>query len=501
VASVARPGFTAWAATAEQAVSPALRRLWRGLFLAALAAGVSAASAADFDLCVRGTALGTTRTARLRLSVLGAEVAAFAPRLGAVLANQRFWDNAAEEVFGAAFDPELCGEAVAPELRLTVTLSDAQALELEAMATRGGGAPLTEAQAVAPPARTPGASLDDVGRAADGSPLFNLVRVYYATNRNETADPSPDAHYGGDRGALAFGMVTVTVPKSHKVGALEAPSILRLEFKADPQKHVMLQSLQVLEPAAWRAEIAKRATVLGNAGILVFIHGYNSRFADAARRAGQLSHDLGFAGPTVLFSWPSRGGVVEYTVDEQAAEWSVHDMRTVLSSLATIAPGVPVYVIAHSMGNRVLTRGLKALLDEDLSKRRAFKQIVLAAPDIDADVFRRDIAPSILGKGPRVTLYASSNDKALAASRNIHGGYRRLGESGNELVVMADLDTVDASSVSTEFLGHSYFGDSSTVMSDLVYVIQKSLSPQERSRFALEPVRAAIGNYWRFKGR
>jgi esterase/lipase superfamily enzyme len=153
------------------------------------------------------------------------------------------------------------------------------------------------------------------------------------------------------------------------------------------------------------------------------------------------------------------------------------------------------------MGNRVLTRGLKALLDEDLSKRRAFKQIVLAAPDIDADVFRRDIAPSILGKGPRVTLYASSNDKALAASRNIHGGYRRLGESGNELVVMADLDTVDASSVSTEFLGHSYFGDSSTVMSDLVYVIQKSLSPQERSRFALEPVRAAIGNYWRFKGR
>ena len=99
-----------------------------------------------------------------------------------------------------------------------------------------------------------------------------------------------------------------------------------------------------------------------------------------------------------------------------------------------------------------------------------------------------------------MTLYASSNDMALAASRNLHGGYRRLGESGNDIVVMRDLDTVDASSVSTEFLGHSYFGDSSTVMSDLVYVIQKSLTPQERSRFALEPVRAAIGNYWRFKG-
>jgi esterase/lipase superfamily enzyme len=291
------------------------------------------------------------------------------------------------------------------------------------------------------------------------------------------------------------------VPKSHRVGALEAPSILRLEFRPDPTKHVILARVTPLAHEAWRAEIARRATALGNAGILVFIHGYNVRFADAARRAGQLSYDLGFAGPTVLFSWPSRGGVVDYTVDEQAAEWSIPDMKDVLASLATVAPGVPVYVIAHSMGNRVLTRGFKALLDEDLNKRRAFRQIVLAAPDIDADVFRREIGPAILGKGPRVTLYASSNDKALAASRNLHGGYKRLGESGDGIVVMRDLDTVDASNVSTEFLGHSYFGDSSTVMSDLIYVIQKSLPPQERTRFALEPVRAAIGQYWRFKNQ
>jgi esterase/lipase superfamily enzyme len=293
--------------------------------------------------------------------------------------------------------------------------------------------------------------------------------------------------------------VTCATPKAHRVGALEAPSILRLDFRTDPNRHVVLAAVQPLGHEAWRAEIAKRATALGNAGILVFIHGYNVRFADAARRAGQLSYDLGFAGPTVLFSWPSRGGIVDYTVDEQAAEWSIPDMKEVLSSLATVAPGVPVYVIAHSMGNRVLARGFKALLDEDLNKRRAFKQIVLAAPDIDADVFRRELGPAILGKGPRVTLYASSNDKALQLSRTAHGGYRRLGESGDGIVVMRDLDTVDASNVSTEFLGHSYFGDSSTVMSDLVYVIQKSLSPQERVSFALEQVRAAIGVYWRFK--
>ena len=115
-------------------------------------------------------------------------------------------------------------------------------------------------------------------------------------------------------------------------------------------------------------------------------------------------------------------------------------------------------------------------------------------------VHGREIAPSILGVGPRVTLYASSNDKALAASRGVHGGYLRLGESGKDIVVLRGLDTVDASAVSTEFLGHSYFGDSDTVMSDLKYVIRKSLPPEEREHFALERVRdAAIGLYWRFR--
>ncbi|MBL8286985.1 MAG: alpha/beta hydrolase [Rubrivivax sp.] len=490
------------------------------LAVVALVAALPAAAAASatHELCVRGSGIGFNRIAHLTLEVKGpdeaavAAVAVIAPRLGATLVNRRHWNGEAAEVFGAPYDAELCGEAVAPALAATLDLGEAEARELAASATRSGGGttkpPTAGPAAPAKPnagckraAQPAGAPDDDLVRDAQGNVQYRVVRVHYATNRKETAaTAAPDERFGGDRGPLAFGVAEVTVPRSHCIGALEAPSILRLEFRADPARHVVLAGVKPLTHDAWRAEIAKRATGLGNPGILAFIHGYNVRFADAARRAGQLANDLGFAGSTVLFSWPSRGGLVEYTVDEQAAEWSITDMKDVLASLATVAPGVPVYVIAHSMGNRVLARGFKALIDEDATKRRAFKQIVMAAPDIDADVFRREIGPAILGRGgPRVTLYASSNDKALVASRNLHGGYKRLGESGDAIVVMRDLDTVDASMVSTEFLGHSYFGDSSTVMSDLIYVIQQSLPPQERTRFALEPVRAAMGLYWRFK--
>lgn len=487
------------------------RQLSAGYFIVA-AGFATGAGAAQFDLCVRGTSLQETHTARLKLTVEGADVSAFAPRLGAVLANRRFWNNRAEKVFGTAYDADLCGETVAEEHSLTIALTDDQAHALEAEATRGLGDGLIAAVdrvlgkgEPAPVSAAPEpASMVGHGeqiRDAEGKLAYNILRVYYATNREHAGTASaPDDYFGGNRGALGYGVVEVTVPKTHTLGRLEAPSILRLEFKEDPQKHVILKSVKQMDTAAWRAEIGKRAHGLDNPGILVFIHGYNCSFADAARRAGQLAYDLNFAGATVLFSWPSRAEVIQYTADEQNAEWSIGDMKTVLASLATIAPGTPIYVIAHSMGNRVLTRGFKALLDENRAARREYRQIVLAAPDLDADVFKRDIAPSILGRGPRVTLYASSNDKALVASRDLHGGYRRLGESGKDLVVLPNLDTIDASTVTTEFLGHSYFGDSKSVVSDLRYVIHESLKPQERERFALEPVKdLALGLYWRFK--
>jgi esterase/lipase superfamily enzyme len=481
---------------------------FQAAFLVGFALTVHAvgAAGADFDLCVRGTTLDDTRTVRLRLRVDGADVAAFAPQLGAALANTHLWDRSAQKVYGSPYDPELCGDNVAEERSLSVTLTDEQARALAAESTRGSDDGLLTAiehvlgagsVSVSPP---PG---PDDQAAGSGEPgRYRVMRVYYATDRRQTASEVADEHFGGERGGLVFGAANVTIPATHKRGKMEAPSILRLQFRADPNRHILLQSLRALDAQTWRVEIAKQAAGLNNPGILLFIHGYNTSFADAACRVGQLAYDLNFAGAPVVFSWPSRGELAEYTFDEQSAEWAIPDMKAVLASLATVAPGTPIYVIAHSMGNRVLTRGYKSLLDEDRSKRRAFKQLVLAAPDLDADVFRREIAPAMLGLGPRVTLYASSNDKALIASRKVHGGYHRLGESGKDIVVMPELDTVDASTASTDFLGHGYFAQSEGVVSDIKHLIHESLRPQERERFSLDPVRdLVIGLHWRIKSQ
>ena len=123
---------------------------------------------------------------------------------------------------------------------------------------------------------------------------------------------------------------------------------------------------------------------------------------------------------------------------------------------------------------------------------------MLTAPDVDADVFRRDLAPVIVKTASRVTLYASSNDEALRLSKDVHG-YARAGESGAQLVVVPGMDTIDVSSIDTSLIGHSYYGDNPTVLTDLFYLLNKQLPAAQRQW--LTPMRLGSQMYWVFSAQ
>ena len=457
---------------------------------------VPSALAGEYDVCARGLGDLFSRTAHVHLSSEGPELGQNASQVLAQLINRHVWQGQAREVFLETYDETLCSAAMGNRYVIAISVTQAELDQIES--ERDRGMPTNQSPTVAILNQRASVSSQSADISLASAPGYYTLRVYYATNRNDTGDADPKKRFGFGHGAgNLFGAVHVTIPKDHRMGELETPSILKVEFREDPEKHITVQALQPLGQAAWKQELRTRATAFGRPGVLLFIHGYNVGFADAAIRAAQLTYDLAFPGPTVFFSWPSSGKPTSYLADEQAAEWSMSFMKGVLADLASLGPGVPVYVIAHSMGNRVLTRAFKDLLEEDLTRRRAFKEVVLTAPDIDADVFKNQIAPSILGKGPRVTLYASSNDLALAGSRKLHGDFQRLGESSPAIMLLADMDAVDASNVKTDFLAHSYYGDSRTVMSDLFYLIRHRLKPEER--FSLEQVQSPVGKYFRFK--
>ena len=238
------------------------------------------------------------------------------------------------------------------------------------------------------------------------------------------ADQGIERMYGSGRGDLELGTCEVSVPRDHQVGALESPTVLRLEFREDPERHVVLLGVHPESDDQFYADLRACIAKTARQEAFVFIHGYNVGFETAVRRTAQIAYDLKFEGAPIVYSWPSQEGLLSYTVDETNVVWTVPHLKTFLLGVAQQSGAKSVHLVAHSMGNRALTSALRELAMERKADCPRFHEVVLTAPDIDADVFRRDLAPAIVGTADRVTLYASSNDEALVASRKVHG-YRR----------------------------------------------------------------------------
>lgn len=285
--------------------------------------------------------------------------------------------------------------------------------------------------------------------------------------------------YTSDRGPLVQGICNVTVPDSHTPGQVEAPTLLRLEIREDQDKHIVLTSAVELSQDEFRRRLAETVDEAPERDLLVFIHGYNVDFVSAVRRTAQIAVDLPFRGVPVCYSWPSQASLLGYTVDENNAAWTVSHLKAFLLDLAETSGADSINLVAHSMGNRALTSALSEISLELRDTPPLFDRVVLAAPDVDADHFRRDLAPRLLQTADSVTLYASSDDRALIASKKVHG-YPRAGESGSELVVVPGIETIDVSGIDLSLLGHSYYGDSGKILRDLFGLVHHRLPAAQR---------------------
>lgn len=308
---------------------------------------------------------------------------------------------------------------------------------------------------------------------------FINIDVMYGTNRKRTGSTQPNSYFGKELGKLSYGVCQVSIPIIHKAGEIERPDWFKFEYSEDPKKHIMIQSLKPLKGKDFRKYMKKSFTKMGKKDILVFIHGFSNQFDESVRRTGQLAYDLDFPGVAMTYSWPSQGSfsMDNYNQDEIFSKKSIPYLKKFLLDVIKNAPNQKVNIIAHSMGNRVL---VNAIADIELSsKKEIFNQIILAAPDVNAKIFKEEILPRMQGKAKKITLYASSEDRALQASRILHD-QSRLGESGEYLTIANGFDSIDATGVDPSTLGHSYFSSTQTLLYDIKNLMLKDIHPTKR---------------------
>jgi esterase/lipase superfamily enzyme len=333
------------------------------------------------------------------------------------------------------------------------------------------------------------------GTTAGEKTTPHQVDVFFTTNRD--SEPDSRVFFSTDRGELSHGITQVSIPPDHQLGRQEEPSIFRFEWSYEDHKHIKVRKVITLTREDYLERLRQAVADSPDGKLMIFVHGYNVDFPEANRTVAQLANDLKFSGPVVLFSWPSQGSLTGYTIDETNAQWSQTHLIELLESLIEDVPAQNIYLVGHSMGNRIIGHAISGLagsrVSGDLIK---FREIVMIAPDIDTEVFRLDIAPRLAKTGINVTVYASSNDRALMASKVFHG-YPRAGESGDGLVIVDGVETVDASDVSGSMLGHSYFAEDRRIMEDIFSLLQSG--QRAENRFGLATVESSGGRYWTLK--
>ena len=249
--------------------------------------------------------------------------------------------------------------------------------------------------------------------------------ILVATTRER--DPRPGTLFNGDRAsATDYAEVTVSVPPTHQQGKIEwattppgdpnADFVVRDETYLEGDK-AFVQSLN--------AELARRPP--GNRRIILFVHGFNTMFAEGLYREAQIVHDANAPAVPVLFTWASRGKATAYLYDTNSAtaarDQLEHTIRLLLASNAE-----EVNVLAHSMGNWVTVEAFRQIkISGVLDHRNKLGYIILAAPDIDIDVFESQLRR--FGKLQRpFYVVLSKDDKALWLSGTLAGGVSRVGD-------------------------------------------------------------------------
>jgi esterase/lipase superfamily enzyme len=332
-------------------------------------------------------------------------------------------------------------------------------------------------------------------------PAHNSVEFLFATDRKLSTAPD---FFGYERASsLTFGSARVNVPLDpyHKIGHVELPSEWRLlgltlyREDVNPDRHFFIKSGSTFDQHTF-AQIARSDP---SHTAIVFVHGFNTTFNQAVVRFAQIVWDMQFKGTPVLYSWPSRGGLLRYLYDRDSAITSRPRFLELLQVLGDQGAIKTMHILAHSMGNMIVLDALNQAAQQ-LSKR-GLAELIFAAPDISVDAFRDWIA-NIRPIARGLTLYASSQDKALLASRKASAGPRAGDIFEHEPIVLPGLDSIDVSNIGAELFGlnHNVFASNRSLIDDIGRLVVDgkrpvgARSPQIRGM----PPGSSPPRYWRY---
>jgi len=341
--------------------------------------------------------------------------------------------------------------------------------------------------------------------------------ILYATNRMPAAEDA-EVPYLNERDVLLhLGMATIKMENAE----VNSADLEDLEFLNDSDKPLILGLKSITsfgpldnalhglvdasrlpedihEPAGRFAEIVnRRLTDNPVKDIFIYVHGVNTSFESPLLVASELWHYMGYRGVFIAFSWPSGQNLMEYVTDVDTAEYSAVQFRKFLEYLVSETDAERIHILAFSAGTKLVTLSLHQIgLMEMCNKGEnpdstRIGRVLFTAGDVERQLFGIYTSDNLLEPLDSLTIYMSSTDKALNASKTIRR-YPRLGQPWADGDIPPEALSFIRNSGKLEFIdvsgqegvqegaGHEYFRSSPWVSSDILANLALGVPPDKR---------------------
>jgi esterase/lipase superfamily enzyme len=249
------------------------------------------------------------------------------------------------------------------------------------------------------------------------------VEILVATTRG--ASPTETFATRARSETVRWGVLEVSVPPDRTPGTVTFPRA----GHADPATDFLTTSAkQIADEQAFlnalNARLAKRRP--GDREVTLFVHGFNTNFAEGVYRQAQMAYDFGSPGVSVSYSWPSAANVFAYGFDLESALFARDGLEKVLRLLAR-SKAEGVIVVGHSMGTVVVLETLRQIAIRGTGGALdTIQAVLLIAPDLDPELFRQEVL-ALAPEDLPIYVTVSGRDRALRVSGLLRGQSERLG--------------------------------------------------------------------------
>ena len=337
-----------------------------------------------------------------------------------------------------------------------------------------------------------------------------VYRFFFVTNRRvENQDGAVEERFGNEREAgLRFGLFDTDIEPSLGIGMLIDPTDW---FQ---NEEIRLLDVRSLERATFVEELRRQVHDSPYRSLLVNVNGFRERFPSSLRKTAFLAHVLDIDSPLLVFDWPGDQGSTPqgYRRAQRVAGESGAELALTLELITREIRPDRLWLVANSMGGEVVVHAFALLYQEpDLADAETeIEHVVLTAPDVSHDEFNRQFRQEISALTRRLTVYVSSNDRALLMSRVLNRE-RRLGEGtvqhrnpdqfeeasgvfdlvepGSELVTLVDVTPVNRT---RNF--HNFSLETPEFFDDLFLRLTNVETPRSRLRYRVQTPNGA--QYW-----